>query len=171
MDPQPKFMGKTEGSGRLAGKIALITGGDSGIGRAVAVAFAKEGASVAIAYLDETEDAEKTQQVVEEMGRQCLLLPGDISQEQHCQALVEQTVSRFGRLDILVNNAAVQYPQKSIEDISSEQPVAHLLDQYFQSLLPGAFRYAPFAKGRQYNQYHFRYRLPRQQRIARLFGY
>ncbi len=121
MDPQPKFMGKNRGSGRLEGKVALITGGDSGIGRAVAVAFAKEGASVAISYFDETGDAEKTQHVVEELGRPCLLLPGDISSEPHCQALVDQTVARFGRLDVLVNNAAVQFPQESVENISAEQ--------------------------------------------------
>lgn len=121
MKPQPKFMGRNKGSGRLAGKVAIITGGDSGIGRAVAVAFAREGASVVVSYLDETEDAEKTQQVVEKMGQQCVLVPGDIGEEAHCQAIIEQTLARFGRLDILVNNAALQFPQESIEQISSEQ--------------------------------------------------
>lgn len=121
MEPQPRFMGQSRGSGRLEGRVAIITGGDSGIGRAVAVAFAREGASVAIAYLDETEDAEKTQQVVEEMGRKCLLIPGDVSQEEHCREIVEQTMAYFGRLDILVNNAAMQFPQESIEQITGEQ--------------------------------------------------
>lgn len=121
MTPQPEFMGQTEGSGRLEGKVAIITGGDSGIGRAVAVAFAKEGASVAISYLDETEDAEKTQQIVEQLGRRCLLIPGDISDEKHCRAIVEQTVKALGHLDILVNNAAMQFPQDSVGDISAEQ--------------------------------------------------
>jgi len=147
MDPQPKFMGKTAGSGRLAGKVALITGGDSGIGRAVAVAFAKEGASVAISYLDETEDAEKTQQVVEEMGRQCLLLPGDISQEQHCAAMVEQTLSHFGRLDVLVNNAAVQYPQESVADISSEQLLKTFSTNIFSQFYLARFALPHLKKG------------------------
>lgn len=121
MKPQPKFMGKTGGSGRLEGKVAIITGGDSGIGRAVAVAFAREGASVVVSYLNETEDAEKTQQVVEELGQPCLLIAGDVSKEKHCQAIVQRTMKKFGRLDILVNNAAVHFPQESIEDISAEQ--------------------------------------------------
>ncbi len=121
MTPAPEFMGRTAGSGRLKGKVAIITGGDSGIGRAVAVAFAKEGASVVISYLDETEDAEKTQQVVEQLGQQCLLIPGDISKEKHCQNIVAKTIKRFGQLDILVNNAAVQYPQDSLTDLSAEQ--------------------------------------------------
>ncbi len=121
MTPQPEFMGKTEGSGRLKGKIAIVTGGDSGIGRAVAVAFAKEGASVVISYLNETEDAEKTQQVVEQLGQRCLLVPGDVSEEKHCQSIVAKAVKEFGRLDILVNNAGVQFPQDSIEDITAEQ--------------------------------------------------
>ncbi|MEO6760262.1 MAG: SDR family NAD(P)-dependent oxidoreductase, partial [Saprospiraceae bacterium] len=140
MHPKPRFMGKIEGTGRLAGKVALITGGDSGIGRAVAVAFAKEGAAVAISYLDETEDAEKTQQVVEQIGQPCLLLPGDISDEAHCQFLVAQTIDRFGRLDILVNNAAVQYPQKSVADISAEQ----LLRTFSTNIFP-LFYLARFA--------------------------
>jgi len=121
MTPQPEFMGKTQGSGRLAGKVAIITGGDSGIGRAVAVAFAKEGASVAISYLNETKDAEKTQHIVEQLGQRCILIAGDVSKEKHCQAIVDKTITEFGRLDVLVNNAAVQYPQERIEDISADQ--------------------------------------------------
>ncbi|WP_122664419.1 SDR family oxidoreductase [Pseudomonas viridiflava] len=110
-----------KGSGRLANKIALITGGDSGIGRAVAIAFAREGADVAISYLDEHEDASETARWVEEAGRQCLLLPGDLTQKAQCSAIVEQTVEKFGRIDILVNNAAFQMSRETLEEISDEE--------------------------------------------------
>jgi NAD(P)-dependent dehydrogenase (short-subunit alcohol dehydrogenase family) len=110
-----------KGSGKLSGKIALITGGDSGIGRAVAVAFAKEGADVAVSYLNEQEDADETKRLVEEKGRRCLLLAGDVGSEPHCREIVRQTVEQLGRLDILVNNAAEQTDQDSIEKISAEQ--------------------------------------------------
>ncbi len=110
-----------QGSGKLRQKVALITGGDSGIGRAVAIFFAREGADVAIAYLDEEEDARETKRLVEAEGRRCLAVAGDIGDEGHCQALVERTVRELGRLDVLVNNAAEQHPQDSIEQISSEQ--------------------------------------------------
>jgi NAD(P)-dependent dehydrogenase (short-subunit alcohol dehydrogenase family) len=97
-----------KGFGRLKDRVALITGGDSGIGRAVALAFAREGADVAIAYLSEHDDAEDSKRLVEEAGRKSLLLPGDLADEEHCRRLVEETVKRFGRIDILVNNAAEQ---------------------------------------------------------------
>ncbi|RIJ13192.1 SDR family oxidoreductase [Pseudomonas sp. 91RF] len=109
------------GSGRLAGKIALITGADSGIGRAVAIAFAREGADVAVAYLNEHEDAKETARWVEQAGRQCLLLPGDIAQKAHCQALVDQTVERFGHIDVLVNNAAFQMTHETFEEIPDDE--------------------------------------------------
>jgi NAD(P)-dependent dehydrogenase (short-subunit alcohol dehydrogenase family) len=109
------------GSRKLEGKVALITGGDSGIGRAVAIAFAKEGADVVVAYLNEHQDAEETKALVEKHGQACLLLPGDIGDEEFCRNAVQQTVENFKRLDILVNNAAVQYPQDSIVDITAEQ--------------------------------------------------
>jgi NAD(P)-dependent dehydrogenase (short-subunit alcohol dehydrogenase family) len=122
MIPEPQFAkASVPQGGRLLGKVAIITGGDSGIGRAVAVAFADEGAHVAISYLDEDVDALKTKELVEERGGRVLLIPGDVSKEKHCQRIVQQTIKKFGRLDILVNNAAVQFPQKSLEDISTGQ--------------------------------------------------
>lgn len=124
MKPPPQTEKETTSQpqkGKLSGKTALITGGDSGIGRAVAVAFAAEGANVAIAYLNEGEDAEKTAEMVKEKGKEALKLPGDVSQPQHCKELIDKTLAHFGQLDILVNNAGVQYPQKTIEDISDDQ--------------------------------------------------
>lgn len=122
MTPQPQAEDRSyRGSGKLQGKVALITGGDSGIGRAVAIVYAKEGADVAICYLNEHEDANETKRHVEQEGRRCLLIAGDIGDESHCQQAVEQTISELGKLDILVNNAAEQHPQDSIEDISAEQ--------------------------------------------------
>lgn len=109
------------GSGKLQGKVALISGGDSGIGRAVAIAFAKEGADVAIIYLEETDDARETCEIVERHGGTCLLLKGDIGREETCREMVEETIQRLGRLDVLVNNAAEQHPQESIDAISQEQ--------------------------------------------------
>lgn len=109
------------GSGKLTGKVALITGGDSGIGRAAAIAMAKEGADIAIAYLYEDVDAEATQRRIEELGRRCLRIRTDLRYKQNCSDTVTHTVNTFGRLDILVNNHGVQYPQKSILDISEEQ--------------------------------------------------
>jgi NAD(P)-dependent dehydrogenase (short-subunit alcohol dehydrogenase family) len=122
MDPRPKAEDPGyRGSGKLLGRAALITGGDSGIGRAVAIAFAREGADVAIVYLDEHQDAEETKRQVEQEGRRCLAIPGDVGQEDFCRAAVDRTLAEFSRLDILVNNAAVQYPQETIAAISAEQ--------------------------------------------------
>ena len=109
------------GSGKLTGKTALITGGDSGIGGATAIAFAKEGANVAISYLDEHEDALFVKRRVEELGRSCLLMPGDVRDKRLCEALVEHTVATFGRLDILVNNVGIQFQQNELTDITDEQ--------------------------------------------------
>ncbi|MEX5362382.1 MULTISPECIES: SDR family oxidoreductase [Pseudomonas] len=122
MDPYPDCGEQSyTGHGRLTGKIALITGADSGIGRAVAIAFAREGADVAIAYLNEDEDARETARWVEQAGRQCLLIAGDLAQKAHCHELVRRTVEQFGRIDILVNNAAYQMSHESLEDISDEE--------------------------------------------------
>jgi NAD(P)-dependent dehydrogenase (short-subunit alcohol dehydrogenase family) len=122
MTPRPQAKdSQYKGSDKLKDKVALITGGDSGIGRAVAIVFAKEGADVAIVYLNEHEDAKKTKEMVEKEGRRCLTISGDIGDEEFCQQAVQQTVNGFGKLDILVNNAAEQHPQESIEKISAEQ--------------------------------------------------
>lgn len=120
MIPHPEFE-RHSSSYKLRNKVALITGGDSGIGRAVALAFAEEGANVAIAYLDEYEDAEKTLRLIEERGAKGILIPGDVSDKKHCVYVVQQTVRVFGKLDIVVNNAAQQYPQDKLENISEEQ--------------------------------------------------
>ncbi|MFW6296570.1 MAG: SDR family NAD(P)-dependent oxidoreductase, partial [Halothece sp.] len=110
-----------QGSNKLRDKVALITGGDSGIGRAIAIAYAKEGADVAIVYLEEHEDAKETQQRVEKEGRHCFLIPGDVTDPTFCEKAVQQTVAEFGHLDILINNAAVHYPKESLDEISNEQ--------------------------------------------------
>ena len=122
MTPRPQSKARRyKAAAKLEGKSALITGGDSGIGRAVAIAFAKEGADVAIMYLDEHDDAAETKRLVEAEGRRCVTIPGDIGNEQFCRDAVEQAVRELGHLDILVNNAAEQHPKKSIEEITAEQ--------------------------------------------------
>jgi NAD(P)-dependent dehydrogenase (short-subunit alcohol dehydrogenase family) len=122
MSPLPVSESQTlKGSGKLQDKVALITGGDSGIGRATAIAFAKEGADVVILYFNEEEDAQKTRQMVEEHGRQCEAISGDIGDERFCMEAVKGAIGSFGKLDILVNNAAEQHPQESIENITQEQ--------------------------------------------------
>jgi len=109
------------GHGRLAGKAAVITGGDSGIGRAVAIAFAREGADVVIAYLDEHDDARETERLVRDAGRKAVLVPGDIADPPHCRAIVDRAVEAFGRIDVLVNNAAFQMTRQSLEEIPDEE--------------------------------------------------
>jgi NAD(P)-dependent dehydrogenase (short-subunit alcohol dehydrogenase family) len=122
MEPLPDHGERTyKGSGRLQGKRAVITGGDSGIGRAVAIAYAREGADVLISYLDEEEDAEATRKLVEEAGRKAVLVPGDVQHPEHCRAIIERAVSEFGGIDILVNNAAHQATFKEIEDIDDAE--------------------------------------------------
>jgi NAD(P)-dependent dehydrogenase (short-subunit alcohol dehydrogenase family) len=122
MDPVPDHGEESyKGSGRLAGKKAIITGGDSGIGRAVALAFAREGADLLVSYLNEDEDARETQRLVESAGRTCVLMPGDISRPEHCRAIVDRAVAELGGLDVLVNNAAHQATFSDVEDISDEE--------------------------------------------------
>lgn len=122
MQPRPQTEGKSyRAAGKLQAKVALITGGDSGIGSATAIAFAKEGANVAITYLEEQQDAEHTRKLVEQQGRQCLTLAGDVGEESFCEALIAEVIARFGQLDILVNNAAEQHSAERLEDIRSEQ--------------------------------------------------
>jgi NAD(P)-dependent dehydrogenase (short-subunit alcohol dehydrogenase family) len=122
MDPLPDHGEQTyQGAGHLKGKVALITGGDSGIGRAVAIAFAREGADVVISYLSEDEDAEETAEWVRKDGQRALVLRGDIKSEAHCQSLVDTTIDEFGRLDVLVNNAAFQRTHEAIDEISTEE--------------------------------------------------
>lgn len=122
MNPRPIFENENYiGSNKLNGKVAIITGADSGIGKAVAIAFAKEGADIVIVYLDEHEDAQETKKIIEKKGRKCLLIAGDVGNEAICNDAIKKTMDEFKKIDIIVNNAAEQHPQNSIEDITQEQ--------------------------------------------------
>ena len=134
MQPKPDWHPRHPGSGKLDGKVAVISGGDSGIGRAVAVAFAREGADVVIAYLDEHQDAEETVKMVEAEGRQAIAVDGDIGYEDHCRRVVDKAIERFGKIDILVNNAAEQHEREHLGDISAEQ-----LERTFRTNVFGYF--------------------------------
>lgn len=134
MFPAPLYRPRFAGSGRLAGKVAIISGGDSGIGRACSVLFAREGARVAILYLEEDSDAEETAELVEAEGSEALLLRGDIGDKRFCEEAVSETLARFGRIDVLVNNAAEQHPQQDLTDISAEQ-----LERTFKTNVFGYF--------------------------------
>jgi len=139
--PQPQFMAPDyRGSGKLDGMTALITGGDSGIGRAVAVLFAREGADVAVVYLDEHGDADETRRCVEAEGRKCILIAGDVREATFCRDAVQQTVQAFGKLDILVNNAAFQQHAASLEELSEER-----FDQTLKTNVYGYFHMAQAA--------------------------
>jgi hypothetical protein len=136
LDPPPDQGEQSyKGSGKMEGKAALITGADSGIGRAVAIAFAREGADVLISYLCEDQDARETARWVEQAGRRAVPMPGDVSDPAHCRALVDRAAREFGRLDVLVNNAAYQMTFKSLDEISDEEweDVPH---QHIQHVLP-----------------------------------
>lgn len=122
MTPPPKSENQVHhGTGKLNGKIALITGGDSGIGRAIAIAFAREGADLALAYLDEHTDAQETERLVQHENRRCIIIPGDVGSHEHCQHIVRTVLRELGHLNILVNNAAEQHPQDSLEKITPAQ--------------------------------------------------
>jgi len=135
MNPRPIFENPNcIGSGKLMNKVVLITGGDSGIGKAVALAYAREGADIAIVYLDEHEDAQETKKLIEAKGRKCILIPGDIGDDTFCINAVSETIKKFNTIDILVNNAGEQHPQNSIEDITKEQ-----LERTFKTNIFGMF--------------------------------
>jgi NAD(P)-dependent dehydrogenase (short-subunit alcohol dehydrogenase family) len=134
MHPKPDYMPRFPGSGRLKDKVAVVTGGDSGIGRATAVLFAREGAEVALVYLEETEDAAITADAIKAEGKQALLLRGDVADKTFCDNVVGQVIEQFGKLDVLVNNAAEQHPQEQVEDISPTQ-----LRETFETNLFGYF--------------------------------
>jgi NAD(P)-dependent dehydrogenase (short-subunit alcohol dehydrogenase family) len=134
LEPKPHWEPRYKGSDRLKGKVALITGADSGIGRAIAALFAREGADIAILYLCEHDDAAKTKEIVEKEGRKAITIAGDIGDREFCGQAVRQTVGQFGRLDILVNNAGEQHPDKDIRDITEEQ-----LKRTFQTNIFGMF--------------------------------
>lgn len=122
MNPKPDYgKGTYKPAGKLKDKVAIITGGDSGIGRAVAYAFALEGAHVVISYLNEDDDARETARLIEDENKEVLLIPGDIQSESHCQSIIEQTIAKFGQLDILVNNAAFQMSRDSLSEVSAEE--------------------------------------------------
>lgn len=122
MRPLPIFDNPNyKGSGKLKGKVAIVTGGDSGLGRACSIAYVKEGAKVVIVYYNETKDAEDTRKYIENMGGECLLIRGNLAEHSFCKKVVEETLSKYGKIDILVNNAGVQYQQDRLEDISDEQ--------------------------------------------------
>ncbi|OYY49991.1 MAG: NAD(P)-dependent oxidoreductase [Methylophilaceae bacterium 17-44-8] len=122
MNPEPEYIKPHYiGSEKLKDKVAIITGGDSGIGRAVAIAFSKEGADIAIQYLDEHKDAALTKKIIEESGRRCHLIAGDLRSVQFCKSIIKKTIKHFGKIDIVVNNAAEHFPQVSVEDINAKQ--------------------------------------------------
>ena len=122
MNPEPEYIRKNyKGSAKLNGKTALITGGDSGIGRSIAVHFAREGAHVAIIYLSEKKDAEETKKLVEKENRECLLLEGDLKSDSFCKKAIQKIIQKFGGINIIVNNAAIQFPKEKVEDISAKQ--------------------------------------------------
>lgn len=134
LEPKPDWEPRYPGSGRLAGKVALITGADSGIGRAVAALFAREGADIAILYLCEHDDAAKTKEIVEAEGRKAITIAGDVGSKDFCDRAVKQVVDELGRLDILVNNAGEQHPDENIRDITEDQ-----LKRTFQTNIFGMF--------------------------------
>jgi NAD(P)-dependent dehydrogenase (short-subunit alcohol dehydrogenase family) len=140
MTPKPIYDNEDPGLNRLNGKVAIITGGDSGIGRAVAIQFAKEGADVAISYLNEHQDAKETADAIRKYGKEALLIAADVSEEKNCKMIIDKTLKQFNKVDIVVNNAAVQFEQHSLEDISAEQ-----LERTFRTNIFSYFYIGKFA--------------------------
>jgi NAD(P)-dependent dehydrogenase (short-subunit alcohol dehydrogenase family) len=140
MTPKPIYDNDDPGLNRLTGKVAIITGGDSGIGRSVAIQFAKEGADVVISYLNEHQDAKETAEAIRKYGKEALLIAADVSDEKNCKMIIDKTLKQFNKLDIVVNNAAIQFEQHSLEDISAEQ-----LEQTFKTNIFSYFYIAKFA--------------------------
>jgi NAD(P)-dependent dehydrogenase (short-subunit alcohol dehydrogenase family) len=134
LEPQPEWQPRYPGSGRLAGKVAIITGGDSGIGRAIAVLFAREGANVVISHLEEEDDALRTAEMVEDEGAKAVTIAGDIGERDHCREIIDLALRKFGQIDILVNNAGEQHPDEDITQISEKQ-----LTRTFQTNIYGMF--------------------------------
>ena len=167
MTPRPQAEDRDyRGSGKLQGKVALITGGDSGIGRAVAIAFAKEGADVAIAYLSEHGDAQETQALVEKEGRRCVAIAGDVGDEGFCQQVVQDTVRELGRLDVLVNNAAEQHPQESLDNITSEQLERTFRTNMFSYFYMAKAALQPSPRRERHHQHDFGDGVPGQRRTC-----
>lgn len=147
MTPTPESDPRSEPKGKLYNKIALITGGDSGIGKATALLFAKEGAKISIAYLNETEDAQITKEEIETLGGECLLIKGDLSKENNCKKAIEKTMKEFGEIDILVNNAALHWESKSLKDISTEQLIKTFETDFFSYFWMTKFALPHLKKG------------------------
>ena len=168
MNPRPQFEPRFRGSGRLEGKVAVVTGGDSGIGRAVSVLFAREGADVAILYLDEGEDARETVRLVEKEGQTCLAIAGDVGDPSFCKTAVKRIIDQLGHVDVLVNNAAEQHPKPDVKEIAPEQ-----LEKTFRTNIFGYFfmtqAVLPHLRaGRRHHQHRLGHGLPGQRRPPRL---
>lgn len=134
-------------SGKLQGKIAIITGGDSGIGKATALLFAQEGTDLVIPYLSETQDATATKQEIEKLGRKCILIKGDLGKENHCKKVIEKTIAEFGKIDVLINNAANHWEAESIEDITTEQLMKTFHSNFFSAFWLTKFAMKHLKKG------------------------
>lgn len=147
LSPLPKSAPKPDRGGKLSGKVAIITGGDSGIGKATAILFAKEGADVVVSYLSETSDAKDTKKEVEKFGKKCVLIKGDLGKEAHCKKVIATTISEFGKLDILVNNAGNHWEAKKIEDITTDQLMTTFHSNFFSVFWMTKFAMKHLKKG------------------------
>ena len=172
MNPKPDHGEDSyRGLGRLNDKVALITGSDSGIGRATAIAFAREGADVCIGYLNEDDDARETERWVKEAGRKALLLRGDIRDEGHCRQMIDQAMQQFGKLDVLVNNAAFQMTHESIEEFSTEEFDRTFKTNVYAMFWLCKFAHSPYGSGERYHQHGIHSELRSDAQFARLCEY